>query len=297
MFGISWSRAMAQVRAVADRLALGLLVVIAVLLLILGKADVKLASYLADGIDDAASPVLWLVSRPIVATRGALDHLGEVLAVYEENKRLREENRRLLAWQAEAARLSVQNKALREMLNVPTVEHAPVWTTAAVVGDAGAPFVHTFLIDAGTERGVRKGMAALTPQGLAGRVVSVGRRSARVLLITDYNSKIPVVVERSRDHAILEGDNSAQPGLSFLPVNPSYQIGDLVLTSGDGGLVPPGLLVGRISSADKRKVSVEPFVDWSRLDYLSVLLYDGLPEPDGDEGPLLPRSAGARRGR
>jgi rod shape-determining protein MreC len=227
--------------------------------------------------------------QPLLAARQGLDRFGELLAVYRENERLREENRRLLAWQAEAARLTVQNRELRDMLNIPEVERAPAWTTARVVGDAGGPFVQTFLIDAGAERGVRKGMAAVTPQGMVGRVIAVGRRSSRVLLITDYNSKIPVTVERSGDHAILTGDNSGEPALRFLPLNASLQAGDLVLTSGDGGLMPAGLLIGRVDAVDKRKVAVRPFADWSRLDYVSVLLYDGLPPPEADpSAPIVP---------
>src|SRR5215213_6863438 len=294
IFGYTWPRALAGLRGVADRAALGLLVGLSVLLLVLGKADVQIAGYVGERIGDAATPVLGALGQPVEAARRALDRVGELLAVYEENARLREENRRLLAWQAEAARLSVQNRALREMLKVPTTERAPAWTTARVVGDAGGPFVHSLLIDAGADRGVRKGMAALTPEGLAGRVVSVGRRSARVLLITDYNSKIPVVVDRSRDHAILEGDNSAEPALSFLPITAGFAVGDLVLTSGDAGLLPPGLVVGRVSAVDEGggKVSVRPLVDWSRLDYVSVLLYEGLPPPEADPtAPLVPAAA------
>lgn len=291
IFGYTWPRALAQLRSMADRAALGLLVGLSVLLLVLGKADVKLAGYIAERIGDVAAPVLALVNQPLVAARGGLDHLGQLLAVYDENQRLREENRRLLAWQAEAARLSVQNRALREMLNVPPVEEAPAWTTARAVADAGGPFLHTLLIDAGADRGVRKGMAAVTPEGMAGRVISVGGRSARVLLITDYNSKIPVVVERSGDHAILEGDNSPEPRLNFLPVRPDLQVGDLVLTSGDSGLLPPGIVIGRISRTEKGREAVRPFVDWSRLDHVSVLLYDGLPAPEADPtAPLVPRA-------
>jgi rod shape-determining protein MreC len=289
LFGYSLPRAFAQLRSVTDRAALGLLVTLSVLLLVLGKADLKLAGYVGDSIGDVAAPLLAVFDEPLLAARAGLDRLGELLAVYRENDRLREENRRLLAWQAEAARLSVQNRELRNMLNIPEVERAPAWTTARVVGDAGGPFIHTLLIDAGAERGVRKGMAAVTPQGMVGRIISVGRRSSRMLLITDYNSKIPVTVERSGDHAVLEGDNSAQPALRFLPLNPSFQVGDLVLTSGDGGLMPAGLLIGRVSAVDKRKVAVTPFADWSRLDYVSVLLYEGLPPPEADPAaPIVP---------
>ncbi len=88
----------------------------------------------------------------------------------------------------------------------------------------------------------------------------------------------------------MEGDNSPEPALRFLPMNATFQVGDLVLTSGDGGLLPAGLLIGRVSAVDKRKVSVRPFADWSRLDYVSVLLYDGLPPPEADPtAPLVPQ--------
>ena len=81
--------------------------------------------------------------------------------------------------------------------------------------------MHTVLVDAGAERGVAKGMAAVNERGLVGRVIEVGRRSARVLLLTDFNSRVPVMVEPSRDQAILAGDNSREPGLVFLPLQPA----------------------------------------------------------------------------
>lgn len=298
MMGLSgrgWRRALAQFRDVADRLVLGGLVALCVVLLVLAKADVQLAGFLAGRVGDVAAPVLGLANAPVLAARRGLDRLGELLAVFEENGRLREENRRLQAWQAEAARLSVQNDALRQMLDIPAAERAPARTTARVVGDSGGPFVHTRLIDAGAGRGVREGMAVVTPQGFAGRVIGVGRHSARILLVTDLNSKIPVMVERSRDRAILEGDNGPEPALRFLPVNPGLAVGDLVLTSGEGGLLPAGLSVGRVSAVGGQEVAkVRPFVDWGRLDHVAVLLDAGVRPPEADEAPApAAPSAGA----
>jgi rod shape-determining protein MreC len=98
-----------------------------------------------------------------------------------------------------------------------------------------------------------------------------------------------VVVEGSGDQAILEGDNTAEPALRFLPINPSFKVGDRVLTSGRGGLLPPGLLVGQVSAITDGKVAVRPYVDWARLDYLSLLRAEGVlpPEPGhgGRRGP------------
>ena len=108
-------------------------------------------------------------------SRDAFDRVGGLLAVYEENARLREENRRLLGWQAEAARLAVQNRSLQRMLAVPTVDHPAARLTARVVGNSGGAFVQALLLDAGAEQGVTRGMPATTPEGLVGRVIDVGR--------------------------------------------------------------------------------------------------------------------------
>jgi rod shape-determining protein MreC len=281
----NWPKVAAQLRGLIDRSAVGLLIGLSVLMLLLGKADMKLANYLAERMGDAVAPILRVLGEPVLAVRTGVDRIGALLAVHEENERLREENRRLLAWQGEAAKLAVQNRALRQMLHVPEGERASSWTTARVVADSAGVFVRTFLIDAGSERGVEAGMPAVAPEGLAGRVVDVGCCSARVLLVTDFNSRIPVLLERSGDHALLVGDNSPEPTLRFLPVNPDFKIGDRVVTSGRGGLIPPGLLVGQVSEVDGGRVAVRPLVDWSRLDHLSLLRYEGvLPPPAAAAG-------------
>lgn len=279
-----------QLRGLLERSALGALVGLSIILLLLGKADVKVANFVVERLGDVAVPAMRLLNEPIALARQGIDRIGEMLAVYEENERLREENRRLLAWQAEAAKLSVQNRALREMLRMPPLERAPAWTTARVVADSGGVFVHTLLVDAGAGQGIQRGMAAMSPQGLIGRVIDVGRRSARILLITDFNSRIPVVIERSGDQAILEGDNTIEPALRFLPMNPNFAVGDRVMTSGRGGLLAPGLVIGQISAVRDGKVAVRPYVDWARLDYVS-LLHDVGVEPPEPEGAQPPRPA------
>ena len=267
-------------RSAADRFAMGALISLCVALLVLAKADVKLVSYASEEVADLAVPALQLLNQPVLAARQLADRAGRLLALHEENRRLREENRRLLAWQSEATRLGVENKALREMLRVPVVEQAPMWTAARIVADSGGPFTQTRLIDAGRNRGIADGMAVVTENGLAGRVVQTGERSARVILLTDFNSRIPVIVESSRDRAILQGDNGPDPRLDFLPLNPRLAAGDRVLTSGDGGLLPAGLVVGQVASVGEDGVTVAPYVDWARLDWVTILRTEPLPLPD-----------------
>jgi rod shape-determining protein MreC len=274
-----WPRFAAQIRFLLDRSTLVGLVVLSALLLVLGKADLRLAGYLGDRLTDLVVPVLAMLNRPVVTVRGTFDSVGRLLAAHEENARLREENRRLLGWEAEAARLAVQNRSLQRMLTVPEADRPTIRLTARVVGDSGGAFVHAVLLDAGAAHGVTAGMPATTPEGLVGRVIDVGERSARALLITDFNSRIPVVVESSGDQALLEGDNSGLPVLRFLPLKPGFAVGDRVLTSGRGGLLPAGLAIGRVEAGGDARLRVRPFVDWQRLDWVSLLAATGTPAP------------------
>ena len=266
-----WPRLGASLRALLERSTPGLLVLVCVMLLVLGKADVRLVHYLGERLTDTLVPVLGVIGRPATGLRQLLDEAGWLLAAREENVRLRQENRELLRWQAEAARLQVENRALQRLLAVPAAEQPVRTLTARVVGDSGGAFVRALLLDAGAGQGVERGMAAVTPDGLVGRVIDVGGRGARVLLITDFNSSIPVVVASSGDHALLEGDNSPLPGLRFLPLDPGFSVGDLVMTSGRGGVLPPGLVVGRIEPGEAGGLRVRPFVDWARLDFVELL--------------------------
>ncbi len=269
-------------RTLFERFALTLLLVLAAGLLVLSKADLKLVRTLEEVVADGMAPVMALVREPVVAARRVAERFGRFLAVYEENARLREENRRLLEWRARAVRLEVENRGLREMLAMSAPEAAPRRTVARIVADAGGPFVQTRLIDAGSRRGVREGMAVVDERGMVGRVVQVGEESARVLLLTDFNSRIPVVVAGSRDQALLVGDNTPYPKLRFLPLSPGFRLGDRVLTSGADGLLPPGLPVGEITAAGEHGITVTLHVDWRRLDEVAVLDYRPVPLPPAD---------------
>jgi len=111
----------------------------------------------------------------------------------------------------------------------------------------------------------------VTGDGLVGRVAGVGTRSTRVILITDLNSHIPVLVERTRTRAILAGDNSEVLRLIRLPPGAEVSPGDRVVTSGHGDAFPPGLPVGVVASVGDAGIGVQPFVERSRLEYVRVV--------------------------
>ena len=138
---------------------------------------------------------LWTCSRarpqlsmPLrIALRG-------FITVYRENIRLAEENERLLGWQQVALRLSAENAELRDLAKL-VPEPAISFVTARVIADSGGAYARSVMVNAGRDNGVARGQAAMTGEGLVGRVAEVGSRAARILLITDLNSRVPVVVE------------------------------------------------------------------------------------------------------
>jgi rod shape-determining protein MreC len=298
----SLSRLTVPLKALVDRFAFGTLIVASIALLVIGKADIRLLEAVNTRVTDALAPVLDFVIQPINASRSLARTVGELVALRAENVRLQEQNARLLEWQSVARQLALENAALRQVLHVEGEDEHPTAVTARVVADSGGPFVQTVIVNAGADSGVVAGMAAMNERGLVGRVIEVGRRSARILLLTDFNSRVPVMVEPSRDQAILAGDNSREPGLVFLPINPRLSVGDRVVTSGRGGVLPPGLEVGVVGAIREGKVAVTPLVDWERLAYLRLLEYGHVLPPEQLEelqqeiyGPPLPPEQVAAR--
>ena len=266
---------LATLRLLAQRFAFLTLVLASFALMLLGKADTVVVERLRVLIDDGISPVLQVLSRPASAVAGVVNAVHDLAALRAENVRLAEENARLMHWQTVARELDNENKALRGQLNYsPDPDSA--FISARVIGDTGGAFVHSMLISAGGREGVRKGQAVIAGETLVGRIAEVGDRSARILLLTDINSHIPVVIEGTRAKAILAGDNSDRPRLTYLSPNSNAAVGNRIVTSGHGGAFPPGMPVGVIASIQDGIVRVEPFVHRYQLEYVTVVDY-GLP--------------------
>jgi rod shape-determining protein MreC len=262
-------------RALAQRFSFLLLVLSAIVLMMVGKIDAVLVENARARITDAFAPILGAISRPAATAADLVETVNGLIDLRAENERLRQENAALLKWHQAAQRLDAENRSLRSLLNyVP--EPAARFVTARVVADPGGAFVRTVVVTAGRRDGVRRGQAAIAGRGLVGRVVEVGEWSARVLLITDLNARVPVVVGPSRQRAVLGGDNRDQPQLMYMPPEAPVSVGDRVVTSGDGGMIPAGLPVGVVASVGEREVRVAPMVDLSRIEHLQIVDF-GLP--------------------
>ncbi len=109
---------------------------------------------------------------------------------------------------------------------------------------------------------------------MIGRTVEVGSNASRVLLVTDLNSQIPVLTEKTGHRAILSGDNSALLYLKFLNTHSKVVKDERIITSGDGGLIPAGLVVGKVDQIGKQRVKVKPVEGWDDLGYVRIINYD-----------------------
>ncbi len=275
-------RLSAPVRAAAQRVVVPFLIFLSAMLVVLGKADVFLFDRARVAVADAMEPVLHAIARPAATVADGVSSVVGIFDVYRENKRLREENARLLQWQQVAQHLHAENVELRGLTKF-TPRDVSSQIAAEVIANAGGAFVRNVLINAGTRDGVRRGQAAMAGEGIVGRVSEVGERAARILLLTDLNSRIPVVLEQSRERAVMAGDNSDQPRILYLPPTVTPKVGERIVTGGSGGVFPPGLPVGVIASIEGGIVRIEPYAELSRLDYVRVVDF-------GLEG-VLPQSA------
>lgn len=266
----------APVRAAIYRFAFLSLIGVSILLMMLSKAEVPVMERLRMAASDAFAPVFEAIARPAEAINAFADEVRDMARLRDENHLLKAELARVAGWQDAARRLDAENQSLRNLLNYREDPRA-TYRAARVIADSGGSFMRSLLVSAGTEAGVEKGQAVASGEGLIGRVTEVGARTARVLLLTDLNSRIPVVVERTRDRAVLAGDNTATPRLLYLPQDVALTPGDRVVTSGQGGSLPPGLPIGIVSAVGEHGVQVAPFADWGRIEFVRIV----------DYGPML----------
>ena len=268
--GTTMMRIAVPLRSLAQRFAFVLLLASAVAIMLVGKADPLAFERARTEVTDFVTPLLDAVAQPVATGAKVIEEAEKLIALRAENAKLREENARLKQWQAAALNLQSENAQLRELLAYEPKDTVR-YITARVVGDRGGAFLRSILINEGSFGGVEKGQAAITSDGLLGRVASVGENSSRVLLITDLNSRIPVMVQETRIRAVLAGDNSANPRLVFLSANAALQKGQRIVTSGHGDVFPPGLPVGIISEVGESGIRVRPFASEDRLRYIRLV--------------------------
>lgn len=230
---------------------------------------------------DTMAPLLSFVLSPVQGAQIFVRDVSNFRDIKSENAALKEEVAKLRSWYHRAMALNHENESLRQLLNMALPPEKKS-ISARVIIDNSNSYIKSLMIDAGRQNNVREDLAVLSGDGLVGRIIDVGEKTARILTVNDISSRIPVVVEGSGRQAILAGKNSRYPALEH--VGPDMRIADgaNVLTSGLGDMFPVGLPVGTVfydpSAADPDLPLVALYVDFESLLYVRMV------EKDDDSG-------------
>jgi len=254
------------------RASIVMLITAGIALLVMSKANNPAITRLRTQITDLAVPLLSIAASPMDSIHSSGMWIGEMANLRDENLTLKNANIELLKWQEKAKTMETENIALRSLLNVVPA-NKNTYITAHIVSDVGGPYMHSALLSGGNNNGIKKDQAVISENGLLGRVVDAGDNSARILLLSDINSRVPVITESTHEKSILIGTNTETPSLAYLTADNKIKVGERIITSGDGGIFPKGIPVGVVSSIEKNNVTVQPFVDATSTQYVSVIDY------------------------
>ena len=278
------------------RLLVGLLVLVLLGLFLLWRIDSPRVERFRAALVDAVVPNMEWALVPVTRMMGMVEDFQSYTRIYEQNQELKRELQKMVAWKEAARQLGEQNARLLD-LNKVRLDPKLTYITGQVLADSGSPFRQSVLVNVGARDGIRDGWACMDGLGYVGRISGVGERTSRVILVTDSNSRIPVTVQPSGQRGLLSGENSPLPLLEFIETSDDVSPGDRVVTSGDGGVLPAGLLVGQVVRGTDKRLRVVLSADYQRLEFLRVLRSHEL-QPLSDPGalvapPLLPSAPAA----
>lgn len=267
------------------RILVGSLLFVLVALFLLWRIDSPRVERVRAQLVDRIVPGFDWALVPVTAMANMITDFQSYQRIYEQNQELRRELQQMKAWKEAALQLEQKNARLLDLNNV-RLDPMLTYVTGVVLADSGSPFRQTVLVNIGERDGIKDGWATMDGIGLVGRISGVGRNTARVILLTDSNSRIPITIQPSGQQALLAGDNTAAPLIELLESAEQVRPGDRVISSGDGGVFPAGFLVGQVALGPDRRLRVLLAADYERLEFLRVLRSRTL-EPITDPGSLL----------
>ena len=275
------------------RIFVGLTVLCLFALFFLWRIDSPRVERFRAAIVDQVVPRMDWALVPVTKFARMAEDFQSYTRIYEQNQELRRELQQMKAWKEAALQLEQKNARLLD-LNKVRLDPKLTYVTGVVLADSGSPFRQSVLVNIGERDGVIDGWAAMDGIGLVGRISGVGQSTARVILLTDSNSRLPVTIQPSGQAAILAGDNSPTPRVDFLEAPELVRPGDRVVSSGDGGVFPPGLLIGQVAGGRDGRLRVRLAADYERLEFLRILRsrpVEGVEDPGDIVQPQRPAAA------
>jgi rod shape-determining protein MreC len=248
------------------RIAIGGATIVLIGLFLIWRVDNARVERLRILLIDQFVPSFDWTIRPIAATGRMIADLGAYQRVYEQNAELRRELQRMQGWREAALQLEQRNARLLALNNV-RLSPRLTFVTGEIMADAGSPFRRSAMVNVGAEDGVVDGSAVMDGLGLVGRIAWVAPQSSRIIFLSDSSSRVPAMIQPSGQRAIVAGDNTAYPVLEFLESPDTVRPGDRIVSSGDGGLYPPDILIGQVATTPDGRHRALLSADYGRLDY------------------------------
>jgi len=243
-------------------------------------------------IDQVMPSFTWAMTPVMAITELALN-FQSYQSLYEQNQELRRELQQMKSWKEAALQLEQENARLLD-LNKVRLDPDLTRVTGVVLADSGSPFRQSVLLNVGARDGVLDGWATMDGLGLVGRISGVGAKSSRVILLTDASSRIPATIEPSGQSVLIVGDNTLAPPIDFIENPELVRPGDRIVSSGDGKVFPPGLLIGQVAKDPGGRLRVRLAADYERLKFLRVLRSTSRRDVDGPGTLIAPKQASGR---
>ncbi len=271
IFGVSASSMFAQrLKRFHQRLSFSTLLIITLVIFLLGWMGFKPLERLRLTLMDFSLPLVDVVTAPAKYVRYIalkVENLFELQTKAEKLSALEKEH---LSLKLKIKKLEKENQFLKKAIQYNPVDTSKV-VTARILGYPKGSFSNMILIDAGSYEHVQSGQPVVFKGQVIGRTIEVGSHHARVLLLTDQTSKIPVVIGPYNHHAVLQGSGSSFLHISYFKNDDEPRAGDKVYSSGKGGLFPRNLLVGEVRQLKDGRFVVKPVYSLFNMDFVSIM--------------------------
>jgi len=259
-------------RGTQQKFSLFALIIVSIILIASDSINYKPLNYLRSAVKDIIYRSSLVISFPSKGFKGIGNFTSDHISLYKSYEELKKENDSLKKNISKNDYLELENTQLKQLIE-DQVKSSENLVSARVMIDKSSLYLNSFILNSGTNNSIKKGLAVLDKNNFIGRIVDVNFFSSRVLLVTDLNSKIPVIIEPSGEHAILSGHGDELPSLDYLPKGSKIEYGNTVFTSGKEGLFSPGIPIGQVS-AKSDKANVLLFSDINQISFVNINIGD-----------------------
>ena len=244
------------------------------ILIIISKTNSGITDTISMKVVEYSMPISTTISLPINFIVKKIINFNNLVDAQNKNLILTRENEKLQSLYIRSLNIQQENLQLRKIINY-TGSRSTKYIATRLIAQPYHTYNNNVFIDSGSEQGIKEDNIVIGRNAFIGRISQVGDYKSRVLLATDINSHIPIIISGTKENfkGILVGNNNNIMQILYLDKLAQINIGDMVFTSGDGDSLPPGLLIGAITKFNGKDVEVEMAENVKNLDMVSVISY------------------------